>query len=264
MFTFTASVECHLMSSPDGEYAVIERPVPANAMESDDTVRDVVAYTVNQVLKTVLLQLAPANTLLYRDANKQVGVEADAEVCTVKIKVPVLRVELSFDADPNNPSRTCISIAGTNRSDLERVAEAAKDVLAAEQSTQQGMDSDDDEFDACVDAMFKLKYPSYSRADMIADANSVVSGAEYGEYAHNLLRDMFNAKHDADAVWWAGRVMFEKGGRHCMECNFYNYRAVTMDMAKKAQIDERVYAEWWGGACVAINRAWERLGGWMA
>jgi hypothetical protein len=123
-------LECYLMSSPDAEYAVIERPVPANAMESDDAVRDVVAQSVNQVLKTVLLQLAPANTLLYRDANKQVGVEAYAEACTVKIKVPVLRVELSFDSDPNNPSRTCISIAGTNNSELERVAEAAKAVLA--------------------------------------------------------------------------------------------------------------------------------------
>lgn len=123
-------LECYLMSSPDGEYAVIERPVPANAMESDDTVRSIVAQSVNQVLKTVLVQLAPANTLLYRDANKQVGVEADAQACTVKIKVPVLRVELSFDADPNDPSRICMSIAGKNNSELERVARAAKDVLA--------------------------------------------------------------------------------------------------------------------------------------
>lgn len=118
------------MSSPDGEYAVIERPVPSNAMESDDTVRSIVAQSVKQVLKTVLLQLAPANTLLYFDTNKRIGVEADAEACTVKIKVPVLRVEVSFDADPNNPSRIRMSIAATNPLEIERVAQVAKDLLA--------------------------------------------------------------------------------------------------------------------------------------
>jgi len=123
--------------------------------------------------------------------------------------------------------------------------------------------SDYVEFNGRVQAVFRLNYPTYAEADKIADECNMMHGAEYGSYAHNLLRNMFNNHHESTFVNKAGCVMFEIGGRQSMQCNFYNYRCITMDMAKMAQIDEHIYMEWWGDACVAINRAWEGIGGWV-
>jgi len=47
-----------------------------------------------------------------------------------------------------------------------------------------------------------------------------------------------------------------------MTCNFYNYKVITTTVCVKAGIPEHAYKEWWAGARVAMNRAWDGVSGW--
>jgi hypothetical protein len=116
----------------------------------------------------------------------------------------------------------------------------------------------------CGVDIFALKFPSYSVADKWCDKTSIVNGAEYGEYAHDLLKAVFESKHDSATVKNAGRVMFQKGGMQSMQCNFYNYAVVIGNMCQNNDVCEARYKKWWADARVVINKAWDGIGGWMA
>tara|TARA_B100001057_G_scaffold494830_1_gene592253 strand:- start:200 stop:1171 length:972 start_codon:yes stop_codon:yes gene_type:complete len=116
----------------------------------------------------------------------------------------------------------------------------------------------------CDVDIFALKFPSYRVADNWCDRASMVHGAEYGKYAHNLLKAVFESKHDPEAVKNAGRVMLEKGGLQSMKGNYYNYAVVVGNLCQNNDVCEQRYKKWWNDARVVINKAWDGLGGWIA
>lgn len=116
----------------------------------------------------------------------------------------------------------------------------------------------------CGVDIFAIKFPSYRVADKWCDKASMFLGAEYGEYAHNLLKAMFKSKHDPETTKNAGRVMFDKGGLQSMKFNFYNYAAVVGNMCQDNQVCEARYRDWWADARVVLDQAWDGIGGWKA
>ena len=112
----------------------------------------------------------------------------------------------------------------------------------------------------CGVDIFALTFPSYRVADEWCDKASIVNGAEYGEYAHHLLKAMFESKHDSATVRNAGRVMLDKGGLQSMKGNFYNYSVVVGRMCQNNDVCEARYKTWWADARLVINKAWDGLG----
>ena len=110
-------------------------------------------------------------------------------------------------------------------------------------------------FDATADDIFGLKYPSYREAGKWVA--STTHGSEYGRYAHDLLKKMFEAQHDPEVIKEAGTVMLQNGSMQSMQCNFYNYHAITTTMCNNGGIDEHAYREWWGDTQFAINKVWD-------
>lgn len=130
------------------------------------------------------------------------------------------------------------------------------------QSTRDGM-AKPVTLDCGVD-IFALKFPSYKVADKWCNQASTVNGAEYGEYAHNLLNAVFESKHDPAAVKNAGRVMSDGGGLQSMKSNICNYAAVIGNLCQNNDVCQQRYKEWWADARVVINQAWDGIGGWPA
>tara|TARA_B110001452_G_scaffold195784_1_gene165780 strand:- start:296 stop:1342 length:1047 start_codon:yes stop_codon:yes gene_type:complete len=125
-------------------------------------------------------------------------------------------------------------------------------------------DLEHDEEQAYFDAadIFFLKYPGYGEADSWADNADFRNGAEYGQYVHRAFKKVFESKHSHNVIAEAGRELAQKGGLQSMTCNFYNYNVITTTMCIKAGIPEHVYKEWWAEARVAIDKAWDGVGGW--
>ena len=116
----------------------------------------------------------------------------------------------------------------------------------------------------CGVDIFVLKFPSYKKANKWCDQASIVNGAEYGEYAHNLLKAVFESKHDPATMKNAGRVMLDKGGMQSMKCNFCNYAVIVGNLCQTNDVCERLYKQWWDDARVVINQVWHGIGGWPA
>lgn len=115
-------VQFSIATTPNGELAVAELPVPAALLEREEAVKRVVANLVNQVLPQALQSLSPPNGMFFRTPDAHVDVQVDPTASTITIHVPVSRIDLSFDTDPNNPGQTRVSIGGADASTVQRVA----------------------------------------------------------------------------------------------------------------------------------------------
>ena len=101
---------------------------PAALLEREEAVKRVVANLVNQVLPQALQSLSPPNGMFFRTPDAHVDVQVDATASTIAIHVPVSRIDLSFDSDPDNPGQTRVSIGGADASTVQLVAGVASEL----------------------------------------------------------------------------------------------------------------------------------------
>ena len=105
------------------------------------------------------------------------------------------------------------------------------------------------------------KYPKFKVVNKII-GDDIMMMAEYGEFNHEMLNEIWNNFSDKDLIKRLGHKINNRGGFQAMEQNYYALLAVLRKMLKESKLDNEYKMVIWGCVKIEVSSNWNGVGNW--